>query len=95
MKRVWTTVIVCGLLLGCSSYALVDNHFILDPPAHNLRGKTPKDDLAESACDPVKKDDGSVKYPCVVHFMPDYAKLLKEIDRLQTQLKACQQGRSK
>jgi hypothetical protein len=81
-------------LIACSSFALNDPHFILDPPAHNLRGKAPKDDRPESDCDPVKKPDGSIEYKCVVHTFPAYGALLEKIDRLETELKACQQSKN-
>ena len=81
-------------MAACSSFALNDPHWVLDPPAHNLRGKTTKDDRPESDCDPIKKPDGSIEYQCVVHTFPAYAALLKEISRLETELKACQQGKA-
>lgn len=89
----WALIFAIVLLTACSSFALNDPHFILDPPAHNLRGKTPKDDRPESDCDPIKKPDGSVEYKCVVHTFESYGALLKEINRLETELKACQQGK--
>lgn len=82
------------VLAACSSFALNDPHTVLDPPNHTLRGKTPKDDRPESDCDPIKKPDGSLEYQCVVHTFANYGALLKEIDRLENQLKACQQGKN-
>lgn len=85
--------IVTVVISACSSFAMNDPHWILDPPAHTLRGNKPKDDLPESECDPIKKPDGSIEYKCVVHTRAAYGALLKEIDRLETELKACQQGK--
>ena len=92
MRRWMISALVFGLIFGCSSYAVYDPHWVLDPPAHNLRGRTPKEDRPESDCDPVKRDDGTLQYQCVVHTFPNYRALLKEMDRLRTELKACQQG---
>lgn len=96
MRRVeWFLFVVIALeLIACSSFALNDPHWVLDPPAHNLRGKTAADDQPESpTCDPVKKPDGTVSYQCVVHTFAAYKDLLLKIDQLETELKACQQGR--
>lgn len=82
----------CGLsLFACSGMSLNDGHYVLDPPNTNLRGKTPKDDLSEDHCNPVKQSDGSLKYMCVVFFYPDYDKLLNKIAKLEIDLNACQQ----
>jgi hypothetical protein len=81
------------LLFSCTTPALVDPHFVLDPPNDSLRGKTPNDDRPLSDCNPLKKPDGSIEYRCVVHFFPEYDALLNKIAKLQSDLKACQQGR--
>lgn len=46
-------------------------------------------------CDPVSDTlcTMTLKYLCVVHKLPDYKALLKYVDRLEKDLKSCQQGR--
>ena len=79
------------IIVACA-HGQSDGHFVLDPPAHTLRGHNPNgaDDRPESDCDPVKKPDGSVEYQCVGFFFDRYQALLDERDRLRTELKACQ-----
>lgn len=88
MKRA-LSVIASLLLLSCA-HASPDGHFVLDPPNHNLRGQTAKDDLPESKCDPEKDGAGNLVYKCVTFFYSDYKAQLDKIDQLQTELKNCQ-----
>lgn len=87
-------ILVNFCLLSCAGLGMAyqDHYYYLDPPNHNLRGKTPKDDLAESRCDPQRLQDGKLSYQCVVHLEADYRALVTEVDRLETELTACQQG---
>lgn len=84
---------ILGLTAACTSLAITDPHWVMDPPNHNLRGATPKEDRDESVCDPIKQSDGSLQYQCIAHTFAEYAALLKQIDTLEAQLKACQQGK--
>lgn len=93
MKENMFTLALAFLLAACAHGDLVDTHWVLDPPAHNLRGPMPQDDRPESDCDPVKKPDGTIEYLCVVHTFGNYDKLLNENARLKAELKACQQGK--
>lgn len=88
-----TTFLSASLLLlfSCSTLA-TDGHYILDPPNHNLRGHTSNEDEDESICNPVHKPDGSLEYQCVVFKFGDYSVLLKENERLKTELKSCQEA---
>lgn len=79
-------------LLACSSFALNDPHWIMDPPNKNLRGAAPADDRPESVCDPVKQSDGTLQYQCVAHTFANYQAILVRIAQLEEELKACQQG---
>lgn len=92
-KKILGLLGLAALLVSCSSMALNDVYWVLDPPQHTLRGKTAKEDRPESDCDPVKNADGSLKYSCVVHTTANYKALLTEINRLEQALIACQQGK--
>lgn len=95
MKREWVLLAMVMALAACAHGDIVDPHWVLDPPNHTLRGKTPNDDRPESDCDPIKKPDGTLQYQCVAHTFSNYQALLIQIVQLQDELKACQQGRGR
>lgn len=99
MRKIdWAYTLVIFTLFSCAGVAYQDHPYVLDAPNLNLRGHNPDgtDDKPLSSCDPVPVPSSSPSafhYPCVTHFLPDYAALLKDRDRLQKELIACQQGK--
>lgn len=88
--KYFSVMFLCSLA-SCSGLAYQDKYYQLDNVSgHELRGDQPVHDRPLSACDPTQASTGGKAYKCVVHFYPDYQKLLDKITELQNQLTACQ-----
>jgi hypothetical protein len=93
LKVILFVTVSVAATFACVSAAIDERHFVFDPTTRTLRGPKPKDDRKEDDCAPEKLPDGTIRFKCVVHFMPDYEALQMELARLRTELKACQEDK--